>query len=60
MDKFNYKTRAGVTALSAHLSEFKYKKHYHQEYAIGVTLRGIQHYNLDESLQLSHPWRDAL
>lgn len=29
-------------------------EHAHKEYAIGVTLRGIQHYNLDGSLQLSH------
>ncbi|MBY9080676.1 helix-turn-helix domain-containing protein [Paenibacillus sp. HN-1] len=54
MDKFLYKRSAGITALSASISEFKYKKHAHKEYAIGVTLRGIQHYNLDGSLQLSH------
>lgn len=55
MDKFVYKKSAGITALSASMTEFKYKKHAHQEYAIGVTLRGIQHYNLDGSLQLSYP-----
>lgn len=55
VDKFSYKKVAGITALSASLSDFKYKKHYHQEYAIGVTLRGIQHYYLDGSLQLSYP-----
>ncbi|TMV45173.1 AraC family transcriptional regulator [Paenibacillus mesophilus] len=54
MDKFVYKKSAGITALSASMTEFKYKKHAHQEYAIGVTLRGIQHYNLDGSLQLSY------
>lgn len=54
MDKFIYKKSAGITALSASLTDFKYKKHSHQEYAIGVTLRGIQHYNLDGNLQLSH------
>ncbi|MFJ9462487.1 AraC family transcriptional regulator [Viridibacillus arvi] len=47
MDKFIYKKSAGIT-------DFKYKKHCHEEYAIGVTLRGIQHYNLDGSLQLSY------
>jgi AraC-like DNA-binding protein len=36
------------------MTDFTYKKHAHQEYAIGVTLRGIQEYNLDDSLQLSH------
>lgn len=55
VDKFIYKKAAGVTALSASITDFKYKKHSHKEYAIGVTLRGIQHYNLDGSLQLSHP-----
>ncbi|MGO4109823.1 AraC family ligand binding domain-containing protein [Paenibacillus sp. YAF4_2] len=54
MEKFIYKKSAGITALSASMTEFKYKKHAHKEYAIGVTLRGIQHYHLDGSLQLSH------
>lgn len=54
MDKFIYKKAAGITALSASMTDFKYKKHAHQEYAIGVTLRGIQHYHLDGSLHLSH------
>ena len=54
MDKFIYKKSAGITALSASITDFKYKKHSHQEYAIGVTLRGIQEYNLDGSLQLSY------
>ncbi|ASR49238.1 AraC family transcriptional regulator [Paenibacillus kribbensis] len=54
MDKFVYKKSAGVTALSASMTEFKYKRHAHKEYAIGVTLRGIQQYNLNGSLQLSY------
>ncbi|MGG1674544.1 helix-turn-helix domain-containing protein [Neobacillus sp. NRS-1170] len=54
MDKFIYKKSAGITALSASITNFTYKKHSHQEYAIGVTLRGIQQYNLDGSLQLSY------
>ncbi|MFB5284764.1 AraC family ligand binding domain-containing protein [Peribacillus sp. Hz7] len=54
MDRFTYKKSAGVTALSASITDFTYKKHSHKEYAIGVTLRGIQHYNLDGSLQLSY------
>ncbi|WP_336790471.1 AraC family transcriptional regulator [Paenibacillus sp. MMO-177] len=54
MEWFIYKKSAGITALSATMTEFKYKKHAHREYAIGVTLRGIQRYNLDGSLQLSH------
>lgn len=54
MDKFIYKKSAGITALSASITNFKYKKHSHQEYAIGVTLRGIQQYNLEGSSQLSY------
>lgn len=54
MDKFVYKKSAGITALSASMTDFKYKKHAHQEYAIGVTLRGIQQYTLEGSRQLSH------
>ena len=55
MDQFIYKKAAGITALSASMSDFTYKKHAHEEYAIGVTLRGIQHYHLNGNLQLSHP-----
>lgn len=54
MDKFIYKKSAGITALSASFADFKYKKHSHREYAIGVTLRGIQQYNLDGSFQSSY------
>ncbi|WP_338788428.1 AraC family transcriptional regulator [Metabacillus sp. FJAT-53654] len=54
MDKFIYKKSAGITALSASMTDFTYKKHSHKEYAIGVTLRGIQEYTLDGSLQLSY------
>lgn len=55
MDTFIYKKTAGITALSASFTDFTYKKHSHQEYAIGVTLRGIQAYHLDGSFQLSYP-----
>ncbi|QTD39500.1 AraC family ligand binding domain-containing protein [Sporosarcina sp. Te-1] len=55
MDKFIYKKAADITALSASFTDFQYKKHSHKEYAIGVTLRGIQQYHLDGSLQLSYP-----
>lgn len=54
MDKFIYKKAAGITALSASFKEFSYKKHCHEEYALGVTLRGIQEYNLDGCFQASH------
>lgn len=55
LEKFLYKKSAGITALSASFTDFTYKKHSHQEYAIGVTLRGIQEYNLAGSFQQSHP-----
>lgn len=54
MQQFTYKKMDGITALKASFTDFKYKKHAHQEYAFGVTLKGIQHYHLDGSLQLSH------
>ena len=55
MEKFVYKKAIGITALSASFSNFQYTKHCHEEYAIGVTLRGIQQYNMNGSLQSSHP-----
>lgn len=54
MEKFIYKMSSGITALSASFTDFTYKKHCHKEYALGVTLRGIQQYNLDGSLQSSY------
>ena len=54
MDRFVYRKQAGITALSASFTDFKYKNHAHKEYALGVTLRGIQEYNLEGSHQLSH------
>lgn len=55
MNHFLYKKSAGVTALFASMTDFTYKKHAHQEYAIGVTLRGIQEYSLEGHSQLSYP-----
>lgn len=54
MDTFIYKQAAGITALSAKMTDFSYKVHSHKEYAIGVTLHGIQEYKLGGSVQLSH------
>ena len=48
MDKFIYKnSELGITALSAKMNKFSYKKHAHEEYALGVTLRGVQEYKLE-------------
>lgn len=54
MEKFIYKKASGITALSASFTDFTYKKHCHEEYALGVTLRGIQEYNLDGSFHASY------
>ncbi|WP_322922582.1 AraC family transcriptional regulator [Paenibacillus campi] len=40
--------------LSASIHDFTYKRHSHQEYSFGVTLRGIQRFTMDGSLHLSH------
>jgi AraC-like DNA-binding protein len=54
MEKFIYKKSADITVLAASFTDFMYKKHCHQEYALGVTLRGIQQYNLDGSFHSSY------
>lgn len=53
MERFIYKKSSDITALSASFTDFTYKKHCHEEYALGVTLRGIQQYNLDGSFHSS-------
>ncbi|WP_024955064.1 AraC family transcriptional regulator [Sulfurospirillum arcachonense] len=54
MDKFIYKNKLDITALSASMSKFTYKKHSHEEYALGVTLRGVQEYYLDGNFHASY------
>ncbi len=54
MNKFLYKKTAGITVLSASMDDFMYKNHAHQEFSLGVTLRGIQQYHLDSKFQSSH------
>ncbi|MEK3878424.1 helix-turn-helix domain-containing protein [Paenibacillus sp. FSL M7-0420] len=54
MEQFNYRKSAEILALSASMTDFTYKKHCHEEYAVGVTLRGIQQYTLDGTRQASH------
>lgn len=54
MDKFIYKNSLGITALKASINKFSYKKHAHEEYAIGVTLKGVQEYSLDGHTQKSY------
>ncbi|MGD1819117.1 MAG: AraC family ligand binding domain-containing protein [Pleomorphochaeta sp.] len=52
-NQFSYKRSNGITVLSASMSDFRYKTHAHDEYALGVTLRGVQQYNLGGTLQSS-------
>jgi AraC-like DNA-binding protein len=54
MEKFEYKNKSGITALKASINKFSYKKHAHEEYAIGVTLRGVQEYSLNGCSQSSY------
>jgi AraC-like DNA-binding protein len=54
-EKFIYKKRAEITVLSASFTDFTYKRHCHEEYAFGVTLRGVQQYYLNRSLMSSYP-----
>lgn len=54
MEMFKYKKSADILSLSASFTDFTYKKHAHEEYAVGVTLRGIQQYHLDGHYQASH------
>lgn len=54
MEKFIYKNRTDISVLRAKIREFSYKKHAHEEYALGVTLSGIQKYSLDGMSQVSH------
>lgn len=54
MNEFIFKNAINITALHAKLDDFMYKTHAHQEYAIGVTLNGIQAYNLKNDFILSH------
>jgi len=53
-ERFQYKKETGITMLSASIQDFTYKRHSHQEYSFGVTLRGIQRFTMDGSLHLSH------
>lgn len=54
MNAFNYYKFQGLTALSASITDFRYKKHSHHEYAVGLTLNGVQAYNLEGTSMSSH------
>ncbi|WP_320008158.1 AraC family transcriptional regulator [Maridesulfovibrio sp.] len=55
MREFNYTKHDDLTVLSAKFDKFEYRKHSHEEYAIGVTLGGIQKYWLEGEMLNSAP-----
>lgn len=55
MERFTYTRAIGITVLSASMTDFVYKRHAHEEYALGVTIKGVQQYHLSGSLCSSHP-----
>ena len=55
MREFNYTKHDDLTVLSAKFDKFEYRKHSHEEYAIGVTLTGIQKYWLEGETLKSGP-----
>ncbi|NDV27757.1 AraC family transcriptional regulator [Desulfovibrio sp. JC010] len=55
MREFNYTRHNDLTVLSAKFDKFEYRKHSHEEYAIGVTLTGIQKYWLEGEMLQSGP-----
>ncbi|MFP5221753.1 MAG: AraC family ligand binding domain-containing protein [Acidobacteriota bacterium] len=55
MERFTYTKAIGLTVLSASMTDFVYKRHAHEEYALGVTLKGVQQYHLGGTLYSSHP-----
>ena len=55
MERFTYAKAIGITTLSAAMAEFVYKRHAHEEYALGVTLKGVQQYHLNRTACSSHP-----
>lgn len=54
-ERFAYAKAMGVTAFSVTMSDFTYKRHAHEEYALGVTVRGVQQFNLGGGLHTSLP-----
>lgn len=55
MREFNYSKSNNITVLSAKFDEFEYKKHAHEEYSIGVTLKGKQQWRFKDELCESRP-----
>jgi len=54
-ERFAYAKGTGVTVLSATMSDFTYKRHAHEEYSLGVTVRGVQQFHLGGGLHASRP-----
>ena len=54
MEDFIFKKIDKATILSAKMTDYTYKKHRHEEYCIGVTLKGIQECELDGHKMVSN------
>lgn len=54
-ERFAYAQGPGVTVLSATMSDFTYKRHAHEEYSLGATVRGVQQFHLGGGLHVSRP-----
>lgn len=55
MERFAYTRSTGITVLSATMSDFTYKRHAHEEYSLGATVRGVQQFHLGGGLHTSRP-----
>lgn len=53
-DILTYKNKLGITALKADINNLILKKHSHEEYHFGITLKGEQKYILDGSSIISY------
>jgi AraC-like DNA-binding protein len=57
-DHFTYAAsprHKGLISLQAQMTEFEYGRHAHEEFAIGVTLQGVQEFTCASSMQRSIP-----
>ncbi|RXK01217.1 AraC family transcriptional regulator [Arcobacter sp. CECT 8986] len=52
MNKFDYKNKLEITALKANISDFTQKRHFHEEFSLGVTLNNTQLNSIADSSNL--------
>ena len=54
-DYFKSQALSGVSLLDARMSSFSYNRHSHQEYCLGATCRGEQHFSSSGETHRSYP-----